>query len=49
MLRVESECGQWLVERSKVVRPEFVQAITTHWTKQTMEKNRVSLYKAEEG
>ena len=49
VLRVESECGQWLVERSKVVRPEFVQAISTHWSKQTMEKNRVLLSKAEEG
>ena len=44
VLRVESEDGQWLVERAKVVRPEFVQAIATHWTKQQMEKNRVVLY-----
>ena len=43
VLRVESEDGLWLVERCKVVRPEFVQAITTHWSKQTMEKNRVVL------
>jgi len=48
VLRIESEDGQWLVERAKVVRPEFVQAITTHWSKQTMEKNRVVLYGSQE-
>lgn len=48
VLRVESQDEQWLVERAKVVRPEFVQAITTHWSKQTMEKNRVVLYNSQE-
>ena len=51
VLRLESDDGQWLVERAKVVKPEFVQAITTHWSKQSMEKNKVVLYDAskEEG
>ena len=48
VLRVQSEDGQWLVERTKVVRPEFVQAITVHWSKQSLEKNRVVRYSGQD-
>ena len=41
VLRVETEDGQWLVQRGKLVRPDFVQGITEHWTKQSMVKNEV--------
>jgi hypothetical protein len=38
-LRIEKD--GYLTERSKLVRPDFVQGITTHWTKQKMVKNLV--------
>ncbi len=33
--------GEWLGARAKLVRPEFVQAIGEHWTKQALERNHL--------
>ena len=35
--------GLYLEKRCKVVRPDFVQAIDTHWMKQTLVKNTIRL------
>ncbi len=38
---VRRELGEWCEDRGKLVRPDFVQAITTHWQSRAMEWNRV--------
>lgn len=38
-LRLES--GRWLENRAKLVRPEFVQAIDSHWSRKTVHPNKV--------
>jgi ATP-dependent RNA circularization protein (DNA/RNA ligase family) len=38
-LRREEE--EWLQDRAKIVRPEFVQNIGEHWSSRTIEKNRL--------
>ena len=38
-LRVEH--GGWLQERAKLVRPEFVQTITQHWSRAEIKPNRL--------
>ncbi len=40
-LYVRRESEEWLVDRAKVVRAEFVQSIEEHWTSKKLEKNRV--------
>lgn len=39
ILRYEEECG--LVERAKLVRPEFTQAIYKHWSRNLIEWNKI--------
>jgi hypothetical protein len=39
---LRQECGLWLTCRAKVVRPEFVQQIGEHWSKQLMVPNELS-------
>jgi ATP-dependent RNA circularization protein (DNA/RNA ligase family) len=34
--------GDWLEQRAKVVRAEFVQGIDAHWTEQPLEKNSLA-------
>ena len=38
---IRQEDERWLVRRAKVVRSEFVQQITTHWSKQPSVRNRL--------
>ncbi len=38
---VRRESGEWCEARAKLVRPDFAQAIDTHWSKRTIEWNRV--------
>jgi hypothetical protein len=38
-LYVRREAGGTLLARAKLVRPEFVQAIDTHWSRRTLETN----------
>lgn len=39
---VRRESADWCEARAKLVRPDFIQAIETHWRKRAMEWNRVS-------
>jgi ATP-dependent RNA circularization protein (DNA/RNA ligase family) len=39
---VRRESTDWCEARAKLVRPDFTQAIETHWRKRAMEWNRVS-------
>lgn len=38
-LYLRQDDGDWLRSRAKLVRPEFVQSIGQHWTRQAFEKN----------
>lgn len=38
---VRRESGEWCEARAKLVRPDFAQAIDTHWRKRAIEWNRV--------
>lgn len=38
---IRQECERWLVRRAKVVRSEFVQQISAHWSKQRLVHNRL--------
>jgi len=38
---VRREAGDWCDARAKLVRPDFTQAIATHWRKRAIEWNRV--------
>jgi len=40
-LYVRREDAEWLVDRAKIVRAEFVQSIEEHWSSKKLEKNRV--------
>ena len=40
-LRVDQ--GDWLAQRAKLVRPAFIQAVETHWTRSAIRPNRLSL------
>lgn len=40
-LIIRREDADWLEERAKLVRPDFTQAITDHWTSRKMEWNKV--------
>lgn len=40
---VRRETGDWCDARAKLVRPDFAQAITTHWRKRVIEWNRVDV------
>ena len=36
---LRSDSGKWLVQRAKVVRPEFLQSLDTHWSRRAIEPN----------
>jgi ATP-dependent RNA circularization protein (DNA/RNA ligase family) len=38
---IRRESGDWCAARAKLVRPDFTQAIDTHWRKRAIEWNRV--------
>ena len=40
-LYLRREDGDWLINRTKIVRAEFVQAIGGHWSRRSIEKNRL--------
>ncbi|MCE2746287.1 MAG: RNA ligase family protein [Burkholderiales bacterium] len=39
---IRRESTEWCEARAKLVRPDFTQAIETHWRKRTLEWNRVA-------
>jgi len=40
---LRSESGSWCEARAKLVRPDFTQAIATHWRKRAIEWNRLDV------
>jgi hypothetical protein len=40
---IRRESGDWSETRAKLVRPDFAQAIKTHWRKRTIEWNRMGI------
>lgn len=40
---VRRESGNWCEARAKLVRPDFTQAIATHWRKRAIEWNRLNV------
>ena len=38
---IRRESPEWCDARAKLVRPDFTQAIDTHWRKRTIEWNRI--------
>lgn len=48
-LYVRRDEGPYLGARAKLVRPEFVQAIDTHWSRRTWERNRLAHDRVESG
>lgn len=40
-LYCRSRNGKWLADRAKIVRPEFVQTIQQHWSKNTITRNQL--------
>lgn len=45
---VRCETGNWLDARAKLVRPQFTQAITEHWSRGAIEWNRLAPFRQEE-
>jgi hypothetical protein len=43
-LRVDDEDGRHNAHRSKIVRPDFIQGITSHWSSHTLVKNGLRAY-----
>jgi hypothetical protein len=41
-LYIRAEKGGWLLERAKLVRPEFAQSIDQHWTARPLVRNSLS-------
>lgn len=41
-LYIRRDEGDWLAQRAKLVRPDFVQAMDVHWSKGGIQPNRVS-------
>lgn len=35
--------GEWLKQRAKLVRPEFIQSVEQHWSRSVMMRNKLSL------
>lgn len=35
--------GDWLAQRAKLVRPEFIQSVEQHWSRSAIKPNRLSL------
>ncbi len=46
-LVIRQEDANWLTQRAKLVRPDFTQAITGHWSKKALEWNRLTVDQAE--
>lgn len=46
---VRRENDEWLLARGKLVRPDFTQAIATHWRSRRIEWNRVQWADSKEG
>ena len=42
-LYLRSDSRKWLVQRAKVVRPEFLQSMEAHWSRSAIEPNRLLL------
>ena len=42
-LYLRSDSSKWLVQRAKVVRPDFLQSMEAHWSRSAIEPNRLSL------
>ena len=42
-LYLRREDGEWLLQRAKLVRPEFVQAIGEHWSRGPLHLNRIGV------
>jgi hypothetical protein len=40
-LYLRRESKSWLEDRAKIVRPQFTQSISEHWSRQTLRKNRM--------
>lgn len=40
-LVIRRESAEWCEVRAKLVRPDFTQAIDTHWRKRALEWNRI--------
>lgn len=38
-LYVRHDAGDWLTARAKLVRPEFAEQITEHWSRRRLERN----------
>jgi len=43
-LYLRREDSEWLFKRAKLVRPEFVQAISEHWSRGRLQVNRLAAY-----
>lgn len=48
VLRIDDEDSTWLVNRVKIVRPDFVNGIQGHWARQEMQKQTVDWEFAQE-
>eukprot|EP00288_Rhodomonas_lens_P014587 CAMPEP_0177705408 /NCGR_PEP_ID=MMETSP0484_2-20121128/8691_1 /TAXON_ID=354590 /ORGANISM="Rhodomonas lens, Strain RHODO" /LENGTH=961 /DNA_ID=CAMNT_0019216831 /DNA_START=63 /DNA_END=2948 /DNA_ORIENTATION=+ len=42
-IRVDDEAGMWLERRCKLVRPDFIQGIETHWMSKNLVRNKVDI------
>lgn len=40
-LYLRRECEDWLLERTKLVRPAFIQSVEEHWSRSGIRKNKV--------
>jgi len=41
-LYLRRDCGEWLAQRAKLVRPAFVQSLEEHWSRLPLAPNRLS-------
>jgi hypothetical protein len=42
-LYLRAEAGEWLEQRAKLVRPEFIQSIDIHWSRRDLKENKLNL------
>jgi len=42
------DCGDWLEQRAKLVRPAFIQAVDRHWSRFSVRPNRICVRHVEE-
>lgn len=43
------DLGKWLEQRAKLVRPAFIQAVEQHWSRSTIEPNRLHVVPEDRG